>query len=405
MQVVFIHPDLGIGGGERLVVDAALALKKKGHRVSFITAHHDHNHCFEETKDGSFSVTTVGDWIPVNVFGSFHAVLAYAKMVYLAIYLILLSRLKPDVIFCDQVSICVPFLRLGTSAKIVFYCHFPDKLLTKRETFLKWLYRKPLDWLEEKTTGMAHLLLVNSHFTAKTFRTAFLSLKKMETHVLHPSLNTANFDRALQHPAKLLEPKIPPSSRRFMFLSINRFERKKNLALAIRALDNLRGEVTHENWKSIHLVIAGGYDERVKENVDYYKELQKLVESMQLRDKVTFCRSIQSSQKMALLKSSTAVLYTPDNEHFGIVPVEAMYMQTPVIAVNTGGPRETVVHNETGFLCDGDAEHFSSAMLRLIQKPMLSKEMGAKGRERVLKNFSFDNFANTLNGIIQSILT
>ena len=47
MEVVFLHPDLGIGGAERLVVDAALALKNKGHRVSFITGHHDRQHCFE----------------------------------------------------------------------------------------------------------------------------------------------------------------------------------------------------------------------------------------------------------------------------------------------------------------------------------------------------------------------
>ena len=50
MQVVFIHPDLGIGGAERLVVDAAVALKNKGHRVSFITGHHDRKHCFEGTQ-------------------------------------------------------------------------------------------------------------------------------------------------------------------------------------------------------------------------------------------------------------------------------------------------------------------------------------------------------------------
>ncbi len=33
-RVVFLHPDLGIGGAERLVVDAALALQSKGHQVS-----------------------------------------------------------------------------------------------------------------------------------------------------------------------------------------------------------------------------------------------------------------------------------------------------------------------------------------------------------------------------------
>ena len=54
MRVLFLHPDLGIGGAERLVCDAALALKAKGHKVSFFTTYHDPEHCFPETRDGTF---------------------------------------------------------------------------------------------------------------------------------------------------------------------------------------------------------------------------------------------------------------------------------------------------------------------------------------------------------------
>jgi len=45
------------------------------------------------------------------------------------------------------------------------------------------------------------------------------------------------------------------------------------------------------------------------------------------------------------------LLYTPDREHFGIVPLEAMQLGLPVIAVNTGGPTETIRHQTTGYLC------------------------------------------------------
>ena len=56
VNVVFLHPDLGIGGAERAVLDAGLALKAKGHNVKFVTAHHDVGHSFQETKDGTFEV-------------------------------------------------------------------------------------------------------------------------------------------------------------------------------------------------------------------------------------------------------------------------------------------------------------------------------------------------------------
>lgn len=65
MKVAFVHPDLGIGtnihtsvsliypcigGAERLIVDAAVALQKRGHDVILYTSHYSPKHCFEETK-------------------------------------------------------------------------------------------------------------------------------------------------------------------------------------------------------------------------------------------------------------------------------------------------------------------------------------------------------------------
>lgn len=51
--IVFLHPDLGIGGAERLVVDAAVGLQKQGHKVVIFTSHCDPKHCFDEARDGT----------------------------------------------------------------------------------------------------------------------------------------------------------------------------------------------------------------------------------------------------------------------------------------------------------------------------------------------------------------
>lgn len=51
-HTVFFHPDLGIGGAERLVVDAAVALQARGHVVTIFTSHCDPRHCFDEARDG-----------------------------------------------------------------------------------------------------------------------------------------------------------------------------------------------------------------------------------------------------------------------------------------------------------------------------------------------------------------
>lgn len=143
-------------------------------------------------------------------------------------------------------------------------------------------------------------------------------------------------------------------------------------------------------------MVAGGYDDRVTENVQHYAELKELAAELHLDECVTFLRSPSDSMKVALLRDSAAVLYTPSREHFGIVPVEAMYCCCPVIAVNSGGPLESVADGETGFLCEPTAEAFSKVMERLVREPQLRRDMGQAGRRRVQDKFSLQAFSDQL---------
>ena len=114
-------------------------------------------------------------------------------MLLAAFYMILFAGFY-DVIILDQVSLPIPFLRLLTSSQIVYYCHFPDLLLsTNRKSPLKKCYRLFIDFLEERTTGMAHKIFVNSKFTQTVFYKTFKSLKKTETEVLYPCIDLKQF--------------------------------------------------------------------------------------------------------------------------------------------------------------------------------------------------------------------
>lgn len=284
--------------------------------------------------------------------------------------------------------------------KILFYCHFPDLLLTRRDSFFKRLYRAPIDWVEEYTTGMADCILVNSQFTAAIFKETFKSLSHIDPDVLYPSLNVTSFDSTV--PEKLDD--LVPEGKKFLFLSINRYERKKNLPLALEALAQLRGRLVPQDWERTHLIVAGGYDRRVLENVEHYQELKAMVQRSDLGQNVTFLRSFSDKQKISLLHGCTCVLYTPSNEHFGIVPLEAMYMQCPVVAVNSGGPLESIVHSVTGFLCEPNPVHFSEAMEKFIHEPSLKVTMGLAGRARVKEKFSPEAFTEQLYQYVTKLL-
>ena len=145
---------------------------------------------------------------------------------------------------------------------------------------------------------------------------------------------------------------------------------------------------------------AGGYDERVAENREHYLELRKLAKDLGADDNVTFLCSFSDSEKVSLLTSCTALIYTPSNEHFGICPLEAMYMERPVIAVNSGGPLETVIDGKTGFLCEPTPDAFAVKMAHFVRTTGARGEMGKAGKRRVIGSFSFAAFTRKLNRIV-----
>lgn len=407
VRVLFIHPDLGIGGAERLVVDAAIALQQRGHHVSFLTNHHDPAHCFEETRNGQLPVRTVGDWMPRQIFGKFAALCAYMRMIYASLYTAFwLSHQEPiDVIVCDQISLGIPLLRLAANRpKILFYCHFPDQLLALPGSRLKRLYRAPLNYLEELTTGSADSVLVNSKFTRRIFKETFRSLTLMPS-VLYPSLNTELFDRFEPRKRAELPDDLQFAPDQIVFLSINRYERKKNLALALHAFRQLEQHLNRGHYERCVLVLAGGYDLRVLENVQHYDELVRLAKELGVGGRrVRFLRSPSDAEKLQLLHSCEALIYTPHNEHFGIVPVESMYMRRPVIAVNSGGPMETVINESTGYLCGSEPDEFARAMAKFVLDRTLSDRMGEMGNKRVRQKFAFEAFGEQLECIVGGLL-
>ncbi|KAJ2653119.1 Alpha-1,3-mannosyltransferase-like protein [Coemansia sp. RSA 1250] len=430
LSVAIVHPNLGIGGAERLVVDTALSLQQRGHRVVIYTMHHDPAHCFEETRDGTLDVRVVRSWlIPESVNGRLHILCTVLRSLGMA-RRVATDREQYDVVFVDQLSAPIPLLKYA-HAHILFYCHFPDYLQAPHTTLWQRLYRAPFDLLEELTTGEADQIVVNSKFTQSTFRNAFPRLSVVP-RVLPPAINLAAYDTTppADDPAVAML-RMPRQS----VLSINRFERKKNIVLAIDALALL------QNRSDLCLVVAGGWDVRVPENIEYLHELDAHARSLGLSTRtvaprsassqalkllpsnyvrvpafaddvkttdsvdVLFVPSFSESQRAHLLATARCVVYTPINEHLGIVPLEAMGMRVPVVAADSGGPCETVVHGKTGYLCQPRAEDFSSAISRIISMSEDQRsEMGRAGRERVETEFALDAYATKLEGIISDMI-
>ncbi|KAG1768997.1 glycosyltransferase family 4 protein [Suillus occidentalis] len=424
LRIAFIHPDLGIGGAERLVVDAALGLQSLGHSVDIYTSHHDRHHCFDETRDGRLCVHHVIPPLPRSLQGKFHIMFAHARQLHLTMHLICTSAHQYDVFFVDQLSTCIPFLRMFCGKRVVFYCHFPDKLLAngayvedrreKNVSILKYIYRFPMDWLEEVTMRQADLILANSKFTARVTKSHFASLEH-QLKVVYPGINI----KAYTSPIDLSDPDtIQTASQRRTLLSLNRFEMKKNAALAIEAFAILRNK--DPKTSDVRLVLAGGYDPRLEDNIRTLKSLIELAQSSDLTYNVI--TPLQS--RVAVPSFPKITLNEPDilfllnfttaqrsaNEHFGIGPVEGMICGLPILACDSGGPTETVVDQpadqRTGWLYRPQPSVWAEALEEICNLSETDrKALSQRARDRAQKMFGMDAMARSLEEVLEEAVS
>jgi alpha-1,3/alpha-1,6-mannosyltransferase len=72
----------------------------------------------------------------------------------------------------------------------------------------------------------------------------------------------------------------------------------------------------------------------------------------------------------------------------------------PVVAVNHGGPTETIADGETGLLCAPTPEAFATALARLLGEGGVAARMGRAGRARVAAGFSRAAFGARIERIL-----
>jgi N-acetyl-alpha-D-glucosaminyl L-malate synthase BshA len=109
---------------------------------------------------------------------------------------------------------------------------------------------------------------------------------------------------------------------------------------------------------------------------------------------------------MAQLLSMADLLLLPsENESFGLVALEAMACEVPVIASNVGGIPEVVVHGEDGYLFPvGDSDGMSAACIDLIKNPARRLAMGQNARQHAQRDFCASKIVKRYEDLYQQTI-
>ena len=356
MKIAIVHYDISMQtGAQRLVLGMGNSLKKLGHEVAYFTAIYDKEKAFEEFRTENVIVSNGN----LDYFGRFRAITAYREskeMMKTGI-----GEFKPDLfVFSSNYYLADKY------KPSIIYCHHPEQLLVKKNDLIRRLLHLPIDRAENKGFKETNSILCNSDFTKKAIHERF----NRDSTIIFPGVDIDKFT-------------LNEAGNRFI-LTVNRIVPNKNLIFSIKLINKMK-----KRDSKIKLVIIGVKQPGFEWHLD---ELNKKIKELDLTNNVEIHTNVTDSKLVDSYKNCSIFLYTPKEEHFGIAPIEAMACGKPVIAFNTGGPKETVVNNITGYLLQDDLDQWEEKIFELLDNNQKRMKMGISARNRVVDEFSWDAF-------------
>ncbi|WP_298140525.1 glycogen synthase [Flavobacterium sp.] len=201
-----------------------------------------------------------------------------------------------------------------------------------------------------------------------------------------------------------INPEIP------FVLFVGRITRQKGISQLISA-----AKYFNKNCQIVLCAGAPDTDEIAKETENLIAELKSQ------RDGIILISEMLPREKVKVLYSHARVFACPSlYEPFGIINLEALSCETPVVGSAVGGIPEIITEGETGYLIPLESvsrtdfnpknpeefqRYFASKINLLLEDETLAKNMGKAGRKRVLEKFSWESIAKTTYNYYEEVIS
>lgn len=214
-----------------------------------------------------------------------------------------------------------------------------------------WLSERPIPWAYRRAAFEAISESTRDELVER-------GIPPHRITVIHPGIDSTAFT-----PDPAVPRSDPPS-----FLYIGRLKRYKGVEVALRAL-----ALARRTRPDLRLDIAGRGDDLPR--------LQALAIDLGISGAVRFHGFVDEATKLRLLRSAWANLFPSPKEGWGITVMEAAACGTPSLASDSPGLRDSVRHQETGFLVPhGDAAALAARMVEFADHPGLVARLGQAAR-------------------------
>lgn len=274
----------------------------------------------------------------------------------------------------------------NNNPRVLWYCHTPPREI----------YDPTVANLRKRT--LKELVMYQS-MSGLYSRVENGIVKQIEEIATNSNNTRGRIKRAFHRDATVINPaieykKFKDNGDDKYFIYPSRIAEQKRQQYAIEAFSIFQRNKKYKDYK---LVLAGSVSSRYSDFNKYYEKLK----SMKVKN-VVFKINPSNAQLADLYSRSTSVLFTAINEDYGIVPLEGMASKKPVISVNEGGPKETIIDGKTGFLVDSP-KMMASKMALIADNNSLSQKIGKEGRKMVEKHYSWEAFFKKFDRLARDV--
>jgi glycosyltransferase involved in cell wall biosynthesis len=363
LKLVIAQSNLTLkGGAERVVLKIA-----QHYNASIYTIEYDKDRTFGEFKDLDINVIGKGVLSKILPYGRVSQGLNYGVSFYNL-------KLKEDYDVINAHMVPSHWIR-NRNERVLWYVHTPFRDVYDLYEFrmrLKKFYQKPVHWagiravrsIDQKVVKRIEGILSNSSNTRSRIVKYY---GRRDASVLNGGIEYEKYS---------------DNGTEKYFVYAARFSPNKRQEYAIDAFRLFEKKV-----KGYRLLLVGP----VSKDKAYYDYYLRIAAEAKKSSSIRILKDMDDEKLRDLYSRCTAVLYPPVNEDYGLVPLEAMASYKPIIAVNEGGPKETVEDGKTGFLVDSE-QAMADKMAYVAENPQLAAEMGRNGRRRVSERYSWEAF-------------
>ena len=252
-------------------------------------------------------------------------------------------------------------------------------------------------WAERTAYDGAAAVIAVSNGMRADILDCYPELDPGKVKVVYNGIDTAAINR-VDDTSALLANGIDPDRPYVLF--VGRITRQKGIMHLLRAAEHLPPEIA--------LVICASSPDTQELGAEVAAQIEKLAET---RSGVHWIKDQLPRPELIQVLSHASVFACPSiYEPLGIVNLEAMACEVPVVASDVGGIPEVVVDGTTGLLVHYDEaqsgqfeDDFAQALTRVLSDSSTAKAMGLAGRARAVKDFGWDRIAQQTIDIYQSV--